>query len=216
MSGSSAGRNRSRLRRGPPGAAALVLGLAVLALVGCQSAPEAPAPAALQAARPAVVDLGPPAAAPARLPPERELCPVLASVLAAEPAGFARLRATRIAGDRWFGRESLPGIGRCTIEGEAWPRARYACTSEPFRSEDRDGAHARFAALSEDIDRCLSKPIWFPRAWHKGEPFEFAMGERLQTWTDQSSAPPSQVVLKVQQDLDHGGYLLQLALEAIR
>ena len=156
------------------------------------------------------------AAAPARLPPERELCPALAAVLAAEPAGFARLRATRVAGDRWLGRESLPGIGRCTIEGEAWPRARYACTSEPFRSEDRDGAQARFAALTADIDRCLSKPIWFPRAWRKGEPFEFAMGERLQTWTDQSSAPPSQVVLKVQQDLDHGGYLLKLALEAIR
>ena len=36
-------------------------------------------------------------------PAERELCPVLASVLAAEPAGFARLRATRVAGDRWLG-----------------------------------------------------------------------------------------------------------------
>jgi hypothetical protein len=205
------------LRHGSLGVTAPAIGLAVLALVGCGSAPEAPPPAALQAARPAVVDLRPPAAAaPARPPPERELCPVLAAVLAAEPAGFARLRATRVAGDRWLGRESLPGIGRCTIEGEAWPRARYACTSEPFRSEDRDGAQARFAALAADIDRCLSKPIWFPRAWHKGEPFEFAMGERLQTWTDQSSAPPSQVVLKVQQDLDHGGYALKLALEAIR
>jgi hypothetical protein len=213
---SIAARIRRSLRRGPRAAARPALGLAVLALAGCQWAPEAPAPAALQAARPAVVSLGPPAAAPARLPPERELCPVLASVLAAEPAGFARLRATRVAGDRWLGRESLPGIGRCTIEGEAWPRARYACASEPFRSDNRDGAHARFTALAEDIDRCLSKPIWFPRAWRKGEPFEFAMGERLQTWTDQSSAPPSQVVLKVQQDIDHGGYLLQLALEAIR
>ena len=42
------------------------------------------------------------------------------------------------------------------------------------------------------------------------------MGERLQTWTDQSTAPPSQVVLKMQQDLDRSGYHLKLALEAIR
>ena len=212
----SAARHRRRRLRGSLGVIAPALGLAFLALVGCGSAPEAPPPAALQAAPPAVVDLGPPASPPARLPPQRELCPALATVVAAEIAGFARLRATRVAGDRWLGRESLPGVGRCTIEGEAWPRARYACTSEPFPSDNRDGAHARFTALSEDIDRCLGKPIWFPRSWQKGEPFEFAMGERLQTWTDQSSAPPSQVVLKVQQDLDHGGYVLQLALEAIR
>jgi hypothetical protein len=188
----------------------------MLMVVGCGPAPEAPPPAALQAARPPLVERGPPVATPVRPPPERELCPVLASVVAAEPAGFARLRATRVAADRWLGRASLPGLGRCTIEGAAWPRARYACTSEPFRSDNRAGPHARFTALAADIDRCLSKPIWFPRAWYKGEPFEFAMGERLQTWTDQSSAPPSQVVLKLQQDLEGGGYRLQLALEAIR
>jgi hypothetical protein len=159
-------------------------------------------------------DPGPPAAA--RGPAERELCPVLAGVLAAEPDGFARLRAARVASDRWLGRETLPGIGRCTIEGEAWPRARYACASEPYHADNREGAHARFAALSADIDQCLSKPIWFPREWQKGEPFEFAMGERLQTWTDQSTAPPTQVVLKVQQDIDDHGYQLKLDLEAVR
>jgi hypothetical protein len=42
------------------------------------------------------------------------------------------------------------------------------------------------------------------------------MGERLQTWTDQSTAPPSQVVLKVQQDIDDQGYRLKLDLEAVR
>ena len=42
------------------------------------------------------------------------------------------------------------------------------------------------------------------------------MGERLQAWTDQSTAPPSQVVLKVQQDLDRRGYRLKLDLEAVR
>jgi len=190
------------------------LGLAGLALAACQS--EAPPPPAPQPAPAAAVDLGPPPAAPARLTTEREFCPALASVVAAEPDGFARLRATRVGGERWLGRERLPGVGRCTIEGQAWPRARYACASEPFRSGNRDGAHAKFAALAEDIDQCLSKPIWFPRDWQKGEPFEFAMGERLQTWTDRSSAPPSQVVLKVEQDLDSHGYLVKLALEAIR
>jgi hypothetical protein len=194
----------------------VALGLAIVALAACQSSSEVPPAAAPEAAPAAAVDRGPSTAAPAPLPVERELCPVLASVVAAEPDGFARLRATRVAGDRWLGRESLPGVGRCTIEGEAWPRARYACASRPFRSGNQDGAQARFAALAEDIDQCLSKPIWFPRDWQKGEPFEFAMGERLQTWTDRSTAPPSQVVLKVQQDIDSHGYLVKLALETIR
>jgi hypothetical protein len=194
----------------------VALGLVSMALAACQSASEAPAPAAPQPAPAVTVDLGPPTAAPIRRPAERELCPALASVVAAEPDGFAGLRATRVGGDRWLGRASLPGVERCTIEGEAWPRARYACASEPFHSSNEDGAHAKFAALAANIDQCLSKPIWFPRDWQKGEPFEFAMGERLQTWTDRSSAPPSQVVLKVEQDLDSQGYLVKLALEAIR
>ena len=141
---------------------------------------------------------------------------MLASVLAAEPDGFARLRAARVAGDRWLGRADLPGVGRCTIEGEARPRARYACAGEPFQADDREGARAKFAALSAAIDRCLSKPIWFPREWRKGEPFEFALGERLQTWTDHSAAPPFQVVLKVQQDVGGDRYRLKLDLEAVR
>ena len=41
------------------------------------------------------------------------------------------------------------------------------------------------------------------------------MGERLQAWTDQSVSPPSQMMLKMQQDLDRRGYRLQLNLEAI-
>jgi hypothetical protein len=197
-----------------PRHARAALWLAIFGLAACQAAPESSPPVPLEAARP-TPDRAPPAAT-ARLPAERELCPVLAGVLAAEPDGFARLREARVARDRWRGREALPGIGRCTIEGAAWPRARYACASEPFQADNREGAHAKFTALTTDIDQCLSKPIWFPRAWQKGAPFEFAMGERLQTWTDQSAAPPFQVVLKVQQDMDGRGYRLKLDLEAVR
>ena len=41
------------------------------------------------------------------------------------------------------------------------------------------------------------------------------MGERLQAWTDRSTAPPSQVVLKVQQDAAGPTYRLKLNLEAV-
>ena len=41
------------------------------------------------------------------------------------------------------------------------------------------------------------------------------MGERLQTWTDHSTSPPSQVVLKVQQDATGGVYRVLLDLEAV-
>ena len=160
--------------------------------------------------------VGPPAAPPAPVPVARELCDVLPVVLAAEADGFAPLRANRLAGDSWLGNQTLPGTERCTIEGNAWPRASYSCASRRFGHDNRDGAEAGFDALARNLDACLGKPIWFPRDWQKGEPFQFAMGERLQTWTDQTTSPPSQVVLKMQQDLDRPGYLLKLNLEAIR
>jgi hypothetical protein len=190
----------------------LVLGLAVLALAACATTPT-PAPAPPPAAAP-TAGLGPPAAAPP-VPVERTLCDVLSGVLATEADGFARLRARPVAAESWLGSQTLPGTERCTIEGDSWPRARYTCASRPYLTDNRDRAKARFEALARTIDECLKKPIWFPRNWHKGEPFEFAMGERLQTWTDQSVSPPSQVVLKIQQDLDRPGYRLKLNLESI-
>ena len=184
------------------------------ALAACQAPPPPPPPT------PAVVvatpGLGPPAAPPAPVPVARELCDVLPAVVAAEAQGFARLRASQLEGDSWLGAQTLPGTERCTIEGEAWPRASYSCASRRFGDDNRDGAEAGFDALARDLDACLEKPIWFPRDWQKGEPFQFAMGERQQTWTHRTTSPPSQVVLKMQQDLDRPGYLLKLNLEAVR
>ncbi len=192
----------------------LSLGLVVLTLTACQAAP-APPPASAPTPATAALGLGPPATPAPTVPVERELCDVLPAVLATETEGFARLRASPVAADSWRGAQTLPGTERCTIEGDAWPRARYTCASRPYLIDNRDRAKARFDALARTIDECLKKPIWFPRNWRKGEPFEFAMGERLQAWTDQSVSPPSQVVLKMQQDLDRRGYQLKLNLEAI-
>jgi hypothetical protein len=41
------------------------------------------------------------------------------------------------------------------------------------------------------------------------------MGERLQAWTDYSTAPPSQVVLKMQQDAVGSAYRMTVDLQAI-
>ena len=190
--------------------------LVLLGLCACEAADEVAAPSQPQAAPDAALALGPPIRlAPAPPPAPRELCGVLSAILADDAEGFAGQRASPIAADRWHGRAIVPGTERCTIEGEAWPRARYACVSQPFHADNRAGAEARFAALAGEINQCLSKPTWFPRRWQRGEPFEFALGERLQTWTDQSTAPPSQVVLKLQQDLDRSGYALKLSLETV-
>lgn len=188
----------------------------MLALGACEApdesvgSPPAPLDAALVLAPP--TRLTPPEPPPA--PPD--LCRVLTAILATDADGFAGQRASTIAADRWRGRAVVPGTERCTIEGAAWPRARYACVSQPFRPDNRAAAEAKFTAMVAEIDQCLSKPIWFPRDWQRGEPFEFAMGERLQAWTDQSTAPPSQVVLKLQQDLDRSSYALKLSLETMR
>jgi hypothetical protein len=149
-------------------------------------------------------------------PPAKELCAVLASIASDDGAGFSGLRGPPLADQSWVGTETLPGTERCRIEGEAWPRARYVCEGEVFAAEGRGRAEAEFETLAGDIDQCLRSPIWFPREWRRSEPFEFAMGERLQAWTDDSTAPPSAVVLKVHQDLTRHDYRLRLALETVR
>jgi hypothetical protein len=136
-------------------------------------------------------------------------------VVAAESEGFARLRGRPLGGARWRARTTLPGTERCTIEGEAWPRARYSCAGAAFAANGPDEAAAAFEALAGELGQCLDSPIWFPRTWQRGTAFDFAMGERLQAWTDRSTAPPSQVVLKVQQDVEEQVYRVQLDLEAV-
>jgi hypothetical protein len=190
--------------------------LTLLTLLACQTADEASREPEVEAPPDAALALGPPAVPPPAPAAPRELCPVLAAILAADAEGYAPLRANPVAAGSWLGSRTLPGTERCTIEGDGWPRARYACTSRPFPAADREGAEAAFEGLAGELDGCLSSPIWFPRDWQRGEPFRFALGERLQTWTDQTTAPPSQVVLKMQQDLDRSGYQLKLSLEAVR
>lgn len=191
----------------------LTIGIAAV-VVGCTSTPEEPSPPAPDAPSPFAAVTPP--AAPAEAPPERELCPVLAGLMAREPQGFARLRGEPLAPERWRARETVPGTERCTIEGEAWPRARYLCAGEAFGPESEAFVQIKFENLAEAIDRCLDKPIWFPRAWQKAEPMQFAMGERMQTWLDHSTSPPSAVVLKVHRELTSNDYRLKLNLETLR
>jgi hypothetical protein len=156
----------------------------------------------------------PPAAGPPTFQ-EPQLCTALANFVASEPAGFASLRGRPLAAGQWLGRAILPGTERCTIEGEAWPRARYSCDGAALGVDERDGAEGTFEALAADLDECLDSPIWFPRTWRRGSAFEFAMGERLQAWTDHSTSPPSQVVLKVQQDANGSAYRVKLDVQTV-
>jgi hypothetical protein len=183
-----------------------------IVLTACQGAPASPvadASPAVARAPTAVPDAGPPARE------EPRLCTVLARVMASELDAFARLRGRPLAAGRWLGRATLPGTERCTIEGEAWPGARYSCAGAPFATTPQDGAEGAFETLAEELDQCLDSPIWFPRTWRRGNAFEFAMGERLQAWTDYSTAPPSQVVLKMQQDATGSAYRMMVDLQAV-
>jgi hypothetical protein len=195
-------------RRGAPCAALICV------LTACHGEPGAPdveaPPPAVAPAAPSI----PPAAGPATAR-EPQLCTVLANVVASEPAGFAPLRGRPLAAAQWHGRTTLPGTERCTIEGEAWPAARYSCAGAPLAAEEGDGVQGTFEALAADLDQCLDSPIWYPRTWKRGSAFEFAMGERLQAWTDHSTSPPSQVVLKVQQDADGSAYRVKLDVQSV-
>lgn len=192
-----------------------LLAIIIAALVvGCTSAPEEPVPPASEVRSPFVA-ITPPDA-PEEAPPERELCAALAGLMARQTQDFARLRGEPLARERWRARETLPGTAHCTIEGAAWPRARYVCAGEAFAPQSEAFVEIRFEDLAEEIDRCLDKPIWFPRVWHKGEQMRFAMGERMQTWLDQSTSPPSAVVLKIHRELTSNDYRLKLNLETVR
>jgi hypothetical protein len=198
---------RSARWRAPCAALAFVL-------QACQGEPAAVDP---EPAPPAVAPPAPsmsPGAGPltAREP---RLCTVLANVVASEPAGFAALRGRPLGAGQWLGRTTLPGTERCMIEGEAWPMARYSCDGAPLALGNGHGARGTFEAFAADLDQCLDSPIWFPRTWQRGSAFEFAMGERLQAWTDHSTSPPSQVVLKVQQDADGSAYRVKLDVQTV-
>lgn len=188
--------------------------LLTLWLASCAAPPEAP-PTAPESTPP-------PPAGIVLMPelddglPERELCTVLAALIATEAEGFARLRGPAVAGEVWLASTTLPGTERCTIEGDAWPRARFICAGAPLEADRRQVAQIEFDELAAEIDQCLQKPIWFPRDWRKGQLFQFALGERLQTWTDHSTSPSSAVVLKVQQDLTSRDYQVQLNVETVR
>lgn len=133
----------------------------MVALAACQGEPAAPAADATTAAPPPAAA---PSAGPAP-PDEPRLCRVLAAVVATESEGFARLRGRPLAAERWLGRATLPGTERCTIEGEAWPRARYSCAGASFAAARRDDVEGAFQALADELDQCLESPIWFPRTW---------------------------------------------------
>jgi hypothetical protein len=187
----------------------LVLG-AWLAACGARTPPEAPP----EPAPPPPARAVPTPAAP-RIP-QATFCNALTELLEAERDGFAALRGQPIGSESWVGQGNLPGTEQCLIEGDAWPRARYECAGAPVRADRRDRAASHFALLSEQIDACLGKPGWHPRTWQRNEPFDFAMGERQQTWTDLSTLPPSAVVLKLQRGLSGDEYHVQLDLVTIR
>jgi hypothetical protein len=152
---------------------------------------------------------------PRRVPPAG-FCEVLTLLLEAEADGFVALRGEPLGSESWAGRTMLPGTEQCVVEGDAWPRARYECATAPVRADQHERVASQFALLGEQVDACLGKPSWFPRTWHKNEPFEFAMGERQQTWTDLSTLPPSAVVLKLQRGLSGDEYRVRLDLVTIR
>jgi hypothetical protein len=160
-----------------------------------------------------------PYAAPARVEASRaqpDLCPRLASMLAWEADGYAQLRGAPVGRGRWHAASALPGVERCTVEGEAWPRARVSCSSRLIGGGAREAVLDHFEAMAGRIDDCLARGFWFPRDWRRGQLFEFAMDERQLAWVDESSIPPSTVVLKVQQDLASRDYRLRVNLETLR
>ena len=193
-----------RFRRGR-----LLLALG-LVLTACGSDPQPPPPAP---APPEPIRYTPPPVTRAE-PPPPPFCPVLAGMVAREAQGYAALRGQPLEPERWRAAATPPGVDRCMVEGQAWPQARVTCEAGPVAARER--AVDEFELLAHEIDACLARPTWFPRSWERGQLFEFALGERQLAWLDQSSRPPTAVVLKVQQDIASRDYRIKLNLETVR
>jgi hypothetical protein len=103
-----------------------------------------------------------PAAAAVAKP--EELCPRLASVMAAATGNFATLRGKGSEAAGWEATVRLPGMRSCTIEGatdDDAPPFRYRCTI--VEEVDATAAGARREGTQQLLSRCLGE------SWHADE-----------------------------------------------
>lgn len=204
------GRQPARNRRAGTWPALLLPTLLAVACADDRPPPPAPPP------DPAPVPYEPADVADIDRPPPPAFCSSLASMVAREPDGYAQLRGAPLADEHWRAAVTLPGTENCTIEGAGWPRARVSCEGRLLDGDDRGRIEAEFERMAQEIDACLARPSWFPRVWERGQLFEFAMAERQLAWLDQSTTPPTAVVLKAQQDLASQDFQIKVNLESVR
>jgi hypothetical protein len=180
--------------------------LAVLA--GCGGPAEvAPPPAQRLAALP-------PAQAPIEDAATRgdRFCGDLTQIIDAEPDGFGPLRGPSVGERRWDGAVVPAGLRSCTIEGDYFPGTVYVCRGEAIAGGPGDLLLGDYRRLAAEVDACLRRPIWYPRAWRQGRDFAFAGGERQTIWRDGSSGPKPGVALKIEEEIGRGVYFVRLAV----
>jgi hypothetical protein len=198
---SRAARRRRRL-------AAPAVSLLLLAACGGPEPVPAP-PAVMPPASPTPLEGG----AVSRLD---RLCGQLRAILAAEPAGFADLRAAPIGERQWVGRIVPEGMQWCRVEGSYYPGAEYVCRGEELLGGRPSLLEPGFERLSREIDACFARPGWPDRGWQRGDVFEFAAGERQLLWRNGGTRHRPGVSLKIEEDIGRRTYFLRLAVFTLR
>ena len=201
---------KGRRRGGRSAAVAVVLVLAGLA--GCSG--PAPAPKAPST---------PPPAPPAPPVPELsaasridQLCRSLAVIVDSEIRGFSDLRG-KPAGDRaWQGRELVPSMFSCRVEGDFYPVAQYVCRGAQSMRGRPETLQPTFEATAADLDACLARPSWGERGWTRGQTFIFAAGERQILWRHGGNVQRPGIGLKIEEDIGANVWFIRLAVMTLR
>jgi hypothetical protein len=171
----------------------------LLALVACGQ-PMPPAPVT-----------GAPAASPFKAADVPEFCAALERILRAANAGFTELRSRAAGPAVWEGALVPVGLDRCSVVGNSRFEARYVCLAGAAGDNPPVGLTRDFERLAGEIDACLAAPDRVGGRFARSQLYTFKGGERLAVWRDISASPAPGFALRLEEDLDGGGFALGLS-----
>lgn len=184
-------------------AQAVAIGLLGLLAGGCAPT-RVPPPASLPAPapEPAVRRVAPAIDEQAL---DDRFCSGLITVLESWNGAWADMRQGPDGDGRWQARPLDSELADCTVDGVARLSASYVCRPASPGRGDLGSTEAMFHRLEGRIDRCLVRPVWYPRRWAKAPPVQLAGGERQLLWRDQAAWPRPALRLKIEENYQRAG-----------
>lgn len=139
-------------------------------------------------------------------------CGALQRIVDAQDTGFVGLRGAKLGAETWSGGVVPEGMSGCTIDGQR----TYTCIGQRVQRGNGSMLQGSFSGLAADLDACLSRAVWFPRNWHRGNLIEFAGVEQQQVWRDLSGNPRPAVAIAIEEDIVARIYAIRMTVQRLR